>query len=90
MAYDRFQVSILGKMWRRNLFGGKYQPVEKLLSDVPKEWRNKARQSLDRLHKDGLIQYHKSRACASINPPYKEEVREVLRDEVPEYVLDLR
>lgn len=44
--YDRYQVSMLAKMWRRDLFGGKYEPVEKLMSDIPKEKRDAAKRGL--------------------------------------------
>lgn len=79
-------------MWRRNLFGGRYQPVEQLMSDIAEEFRSKARDGLDELHKEGLVQYHKNRKCASINPSHKDDVRDVLdsSEHVPDYLTDLR
>lgn len=87
---NRWEISVLAKMWRRNLFGGKYEPVEKLMSDIPVERRDEAEESFERLHKDGLIIFHKGKKCASINTNYKEEIREILEGEIPDYILDLR
>jgi hypothetical protein len=87
---NRYEVSVLAKMWRRNLFGGKYEPLEKLMSDIPTERRDKAREAFETLHGDGLIIFHKGKKCASINTNHKEEVREILEGEVPNYILDLR
>lgn len=88
--YGRYQVSMLAKMWRRDLFGGKYEPVEKLMSDIPTERRGGAKEGLEELHKDGLVRFHKGGDCASINTSYKKKIRRVLRGEVPDYILDLR
>lgn len=90
MDRDRYEISVLAKMWRRNLFGGKYEPLEKLMSDIPAERRDECREAFERLHGDGLIIFHKGGSCASINTNYKEEAREVLEGEIPDYILDLR
>ena len=87
---NRYEISVLAKMWRRNLFGGKYEPLENLMSDIPKERRDTAKEVFEKLHKDGLIIYHKGEKCASINTSYKEEVKQILDGEVPDYILDLR
>lgn len=87
---NRYEISILGKLWRRDLFGGKYEPLEKLMSDIPSERRDEARNAFGKLHADGLIVFHKGKKCASINTNYKEEVREELKGEIPDYILDLR
>ncbi|MFB6208900.1 MAG: hypothetical protein ABEJ56_02045 [Candidatus Nanohaloarchaea archaeon] len=87
---NRYEISVLAKLWRRNLFGGKYEPLEKLMSDIPKENRNKAGKAFDNLHKDGLILLHKGGKCASINTKYKKKVRKILKGEIPDYILDLR
>lgn len=90
MDCDRYEVSVLAKMWRRDLFGGKYEPLEKLMSDIPKDQRDKAREAFEKLHQKGLILFHKNQKCASIDTSRKEKVREVLRGEVPDYILQLR
>lgn len=89
--YSDYQVSILAKLWMRGLFGGKYQPVEQLFSDIPREHYDDARQALEELYKEGLVRYHKNRKCASINTGYKERVRTILQqaDDIPGYVPDL-
>lgn len=90
-AYGDYHVSILTKLWMRGLFGGKYQPVEQLFSDIPRERYSDAREAMDDLHQDGLVVYHKKGNCASINPRYKDRVRTILREaeDVPSYVPDL-
>lgn len=88
-GYSQHQVDALAKLWRRGLFGGKYQPIEQVLSATPREHHDKAKEALDELHKDGMIVYHKNRKCVSINTRYKEKVREILRGEIPGYILDL-
>ncbi|MDY6789532.1 MAG: hypothetical protein SVV03_06250 [Candidatus Nanohaloarchaea archaeon] len=88
--YDRYQISVLTKLWRRNLFGGKYEPIEKLFSDIPKERRNEAKKGVEELRKDGLILYHKNGKCASIDTKHKSRVREILKGEVKDYILELR
>lgn len=88
-GYREYHIDILTKLWRRGLFGGKYQPIEQILSNTPRQHHDEARQALDDLYKDGLIQYHKNRMCASINPSHKEEVKTVLRGKIPNYILDL-
>lgn len=90
MDLDECKASILAKMWRRGLFGGKYQPIEKLASDVPDERSDLVNDALEDLHQRGFVRYHKNRACASINTSYKEEVREFLSEYVEDYILDLR
>lgn len=89
--YGDYHVSILTKLWMRGLFGGKYQPVEQILSDIPREHHDEAREVLEELHQDGLIIFHKDRKCASINTHYKEKVRRILEqsDDVPGYIPDL-
>ncbi len=84
------QASILAKMWRRNLFGGTYQPVEQVTSDIPDERTGLVDEALDDLHQKGYIQFHKNGACASINTSYKADVRKFLADYVEDYILDLR
>jgi len=88
-GYGEYHVDVLTKLWRRGLFGGKYQPVEQVLSNTPRENHSDAREAIDELHQDGLIEYHKNGKCASINPSYKDEVRGILDGEIPDYVLDL-
>jgi len=88
--YDRYQLSMLAKMWRRNLFGGKYEPVEKLMSDIPKERRKAADEGLEELHKDFLVIFHKGGDCASLNTSCKKELRKILEGELPDYILNLR
>lgn len=90
MDLDECKASILAKMWRRGLFGGKYQPVEELASDVPDERSDLLDEALTDLYQRGFIRYHKDRKCASINTSYKEEVREFLSGHVEDYILDLR
>lgn len=88
-GYGEYHIDILTKLWRRGLFGGKYQPIEQILSHTPREHHADARNALDDLHQDGLIQYHKNRKCASINPRHKDDVRELLKGKVPDYILNL-
>lgn len=90
MDVEACMAAILTKMWRRDLFGGRYQPIEQLTSSIPDERSTTVSQALDELHQRGYIQYHKNRTCASINTRYKEEVRNFLADYVEDYILDLR
>ncbi|MFC5133489.1 MULTISPECIES: hypothetical protein [Haloferacaceae] len=90
MEVEDCMASILTKMWRRNLFGGTYQPVEQITSGIPDERSSTVNEAFDELHQQGYIQYHKNRTCASINPSYKEEVREFLSGHVADYILELR
>jgi len=53
---------VLAKLWRRGLFGGRYQPVEQALSSVPVEVRKRARELLGELKKEGLLE-HSMKSC---------------------------
>ena len=82
--------AILAKLWRRGVFGGRYIPVEKALSKIPRHEWDRARENIDQMHKNGLIEFHKGKDCISINPSNKDEVKKVLKGYFPDYVLDMR
>jgi len=83
------KISILTKMWRRGLFGGKYEPIEQITSGIPDEQNKLVNDAFDELHQGGYIRYHKGEACASINTSYKSEVKEFLRGNVPDIIINL-
>ncbi|MFB6294718.1 MAG: hypothetical protein ABEI97_03080 [Candidatus Nanohaloarchaea archaeon] len=79
---------ILGKLWRRGLFGGRYQPVEQVVSAIPRELRGRARDRITALWRDGLLRRHKNGACVSIDPRRTDAVRQRLDGYLPDYYLD--
>ncbi len=87
---QNFKKAILSKLWRRGVFGGRYIPIEKALSKIPRHDWDKAKDVIEEMHREGLVQLHKNKDCISINPPNKDEVKKLLEGHLPDFVLERR
>lgn len=84
-------ISLLTKMWHKGAIGMNYKPIQKLMGDIPSDQRGDAKQAMDELVQEGICAYRtgKGEKLAAILSDQVETVREILRGEVPSYVLDL-
>lgn len=90
MSRSRYEITLLTKMWKKPAIGMDYKDVEDLMGGIPVDQRDNARDALDQLVQDGIVGRKKKGEVAAIRSKRMEDVRDILRDEVPDYVLDLR
>lgn len=87
--FNRYERSILSKMWIKGCIGQNYEPVEHLMSDIPRDQWDKAKQAIESLKKQMIIGTKKGGNVAAIMSNKVEKVREIIKDDVPPSVLDL-
>jgi len=84
---QNLRISILSKLYRRSLWGKSYTTLENSLSKIPNHNKGKAKEVLEELRKEGLVQFHKRGSCVSLNPNAKEKIEDILQDHLPDYLL---
>ncbi|MFB6100624.1 MAG: hypothetical protein ABEK16_05110 [Candidatus Nanohalobium sp.] len=91
MKISDLHISLLTKMWHKGAIGMNYKPVEKLMSGIPSDQRGDAKEAMDELVQEGICAFRtgKGEKLAAILSEQVEKVREILRGEVPDYVLNL-
>ena len=83
------KIAILAKLSRKTKIGMDYIPKQKAYSKIPRHARGDLDDILDEMHREGLIEYHKGKNCISINPSSISEVSDLIKDEVPDYIIDM-
>lgn len=92
MSYSDHHKSILAKAWIKGKFGMKYTDAKNLMSDIPIHERDQAKQALDDLIQDGLMSERQGKdgRPVAILKKQKSKVREIIRDDVPDFYLEKR
>lgn len=86
--YDDYEISILAKLWHNNAIGKSYVSNKRVMSVFPSEERIKVKKRIGKLSDEGILSVRNSN-LVSINPQEIDRIRDILRGEVPDYVLDL-
>lgn len=85
---ESYRASILSAMWRQGAIESKYMPVENVLSKVPREQHHIAREVVQRLKEEKLIETHKNGKAISINIEKKDKVRDIVEGELPDFYFE--
>lgn len=88
IAREEKKIAILSKLARRNKIGMNYVPIEKTVSKIPSHARGNIGDIIDEMYKDGLLEYHKNKNCISLRPKAVPKVIKMIRDEVPDYIIE--
>ncbi len=85
---EELAVQILSRLVRNRRIGHKYLNTHAALSKVARDEWDVAKDVLEQLVRDGVLQEWKHGECVSIREDAVDQVAALLEDEVPDYFID--
>jgi len=74
------KAALIEGMVRRRQWRMSYKTIEHTVSKLPNREKQKAKEILDRMVKQGWAEYHKNQECISLNSSKKKDIKKFLKD----------